>query len=137
MVAAVTRSSDEQQRALLELCGTTPSCSARRWRKGAKTYAVRCQLIAMQQQQQQHHSGDAMLGRLPDEADDDDVEEKELELQELRRWKRLFVAVQTSDVMERMEQLTARVNELEEQQAQKCNCCARKSSSGSSDSHSA
>ena len=73
----------------------------------------------------------ATASQLPDEADDDGTEEKE-RLQELRRWKRMcvtlqmFVTMQTRNAMERMEQLTARVWELEVQRAKGFHCCSRK-----------
>ena len=73
VVAAVTRSSDERQRALLELTRhNTELLSTQMAQVRHDTYAMQCQLNAMQQQYQQrqqqyHHSDDALLVMRSDE----------------------------------------------------------------------
>lgn len=104
------------------------------------SYLMQCQLSTMQQmlqqlqQQLQHYQqlharpqrqrsqSSATLELFPEEADNDDVEEKELELQELRQWKRTFCAAQTRSLVERVEQLTVRVLKLERQET-RCSRC--------------
>ncbi len=51
----------------------------------------------------------------PDHAESDDDEESILELYELRRWKAQFAADQTRNLIDRVEELTARVHELEQE----------------------
>ena len=132
LVTCIPRLCDERQRVQFELMRqSTELVTTHIAQLCHSTYAMQCQLSAMQQQQQQQQHEQrqrqpqprSSITLLPDEADDDDVEEKELELQELRQWKRLFCAAETRSLVERVEELTARVRELEVQHARRC-CCS-------------